>query len=129
MLSTYLYLTLTEETVSHIKRVPDTHAWFPLVVDCLVPSVRLALLHRPAPQGLRVVVPAQSVQRVSKYRHDRARPRVPDPEQALRQWIAELTIAHKKSGGKDTRYADAAAQHTRKNAARGVAEWMALWGC
>ena len=53
----------------------------------------------------------------------------PDPEQALRQWIAELTIAHKKSGGKDTRYADAAAQHTRKNAARGVAEWMALWGC
>ena len=53
----------------------------------------------------------------------------PTPDDALRQWIAELTIAHKTSGGADRRYADAAAQATRKDAARTVAEWQALWGC
>ena len=53
----------------------------------------------------------------------------PNPDDALRQWIAELTIAHKKSNGGDRRYADAAAQATRKDAARTVDEWRALWGC
>jgi len=53
----------------------------------------------------------------------------PNPDAALRQWIAEVTIAHRATNGADCRYAEAAAGHTRKHAARTVAEWYEIWGC
>jgi ubiquitin-conjugating enzyme E2 N len=53
----------------------------------------------------------------------------PSPDDALRQWIAELTIADRNSNGADRRYADAAVAATRKDASRSIAEWQALWGC
>mmetsp|Transcript_33621 Transcript_33621/g.76800 ORF Transcript_33621/g.76800 Transcript_33621/m.76800 type:complete len:561 (+) Transcript_33621:96-1778(+) len=49
----------------------------------------------------------------------------PNPDDALRQWIAELTLAHKKSGGSDTRYYDEAKKETAKHASRSLAEWQA----
>lgn len=55
--------------------------------------------------------------------------REPDTDNALRQWIAELTIAWRTSGGTDTRYFDKARELTRKEAATTVAEWCQLWGC
>lgn len=54
--------------------------------------------------------------------------REPDADDAMRQWIAEAAIAHKRSGGKDTRYADAARAATRKDAGRSVDEWRKVWG-
>ena len=53
----------------------------------------------------------------------------PSPEDALRQYIAELTISHRASGGDDTRYPDQAREHTRRDAAKSVAEWRREWGC
>ena len=52
----------------------------------------------------------------------------PDTDNALRQWIAELTIMHRKSGGKDTRYIDAAMAETKQHATKTVDEWKAEWG-
>ena len=52
----------------------------------------------------------------------------PDTNNALRQWIAELTLMHRQSGGADTRYVDAASAATKGNASRGVEEWKTLWG-
>jgi hypothetical protein len=46
----------------------------------------------------------------------------------LRQWIAETTIAHEKSGGTDTRYVDAAKASTSNDASTSVAEWKRSWG-
>jgi ubiquitin-protein ligase len=51
----------------------------------------------------------------------------PDTDNALRQWIAELTMASKTSGGTDTRYVDEARRHTQKEAAKSVAEWRQEW--
>jgi ubiquitin-protein ligase len=48
---------------------------------------------------------------------------VPDTNNALRQWIAELTLMHRQSGGADTRYFDAASAATKVNASRTVEEW------
>jgi hypothetical protein len=53
----------------------------------------------------------------------------PNPDDALRQWIAELTIAHYKSAGADTRYADEASARARKDASTSVEQWKAAWGC
>ena len=53
----------------------------------------------------------------------------PSPEEALRQWIAELTIAHKQSAGTDRRYVEAATIATRKDASRSIAAWCSAWGC
>lgn len=53
----------------------------------------------------------------------------PNPDAALRQWIAEVTIAHRVTNGADRRYADAAVDHTRKHAARTVGQWHSMWGC
>ena len=53
----------------------------------------------------------------------------PDTDNALRQWIAELTQAHFTHGADDTRYLDEARARTAKDAARSVAEWKAEWGC
>jgi len=52
----------------------------------------------------------------------------PDTDNALRQWIAELTIMHRKSGGKDTRYIDTAMAETKQHATKTVDEWKAEWG-
>ena len=46
----------------------------------------------------------------------------------MRQWIAETTIAHEKSGGTDTRYVDAAKASTSNDASTSVAEWKRSWG-
>merc|ERR1711904_761374 len=53
----------------------------------------------------------------------------PDTDQSLRQWIAELTLAYKKSNGADTRYIDKAIECTRQDASASVADWKARWGC
>jgi ubiquitin-protein ligase len=52
----------------------------------------------------------------------------PDTNNALRQWIAELTLMHRQSGGADTRYFDAATAATKANASLTIAEWKTLWG-
>lgn len=52
----------------------------------------------------------------------------PNTENALRQWIAEITIAHIRSGGKDARYVDLAKAATRKDASRSVKDWKKHWG-
>ena len=46
----------------------------------------------------------------------------------MRQWIAETTIAHEKSGGTDTRYVDAAKASTSNDASTSVEEWKRSWG-
>ena len=52
----------------------------------------------------------------------------PDTDNALRQWIAELTIMHHKSGGADTRYFEAAKTATTTCASKTVDEWKTEWG-
>merc|ERR1719502_2349657 len=52
----------------------------------------------------------------------------PDTDNALRQWIAELTLASAKTDGRDSRYADAARERTRADAARSVQEAVRAWG-
>mmetsp|Transcript_66705 Transcript_66705/g.159483 ORF Transcript_66705/g.159483 Transcript_66705/m.159483 type:complete len:574 (+) Transcript_66705:75-1796(+) len=47
----------------------------------------------------------------------------PNPNDAMRQWIAELTLAHSQSGGSDTRYYDEAKKETAKHASKTVEEW------
>jgi len=57
----------------------------------------------------------------------------PDTDNALRQWIADVTIAHYKWHGTDTpdtRYFDEATERTRKDAGMmTVADWKQKWGC
>jgi len=53
----------------------------------------------------------------------------PDTDNALRQWIAELTLAQKQSQGADTRYYDKACENTKKDASKSVEEWKQEWGC
>jgi len=53
----------------------------------------------------------------------------PNPEDALRQWIAELTLAHKQSGGADDRYYQKASEMTREHASVSVEEWKKRLGC
>jgi ubiquitin-conjugating enzyme E2 D/E len=56
----------------------------------------------------------------------------PDTDNALRQWIADLTIAHKNyhgTGTPDTRYFDKAKECTRRDASTSVQEWKQTWGC
>merc|ERR1719321_981405 len=55
--------------------------------------------------------------------------REPDPNDALRQWIAELTLAYKNSNGADTRYFDKASECTRQDASMSVVDWNVKWGC
>jgi len=50
----------------------------------------------------------------------------PDTENALRQWIAELTLAYRQSG--DVRYETAARAATQQDASRTVEQWRAHWG-
>lgn len=51
----------------------------------------------------------------------------PDTDGALRQWIADLTLAHQKSNGTDTRYYDEARKCTRQEASMTVVEWRQKW--
>lgn len=56
----------------------------------------------------------------------------PDTDNALRQWIADLTIAYFKYNGTDTpdtRYFDKARESTNRNASMTVEEWKQKWGC
>jgi len=57
-------------------------------------------------------------------RHLLANPNTYEP---LVPWIAELTIAHNKSGGGDTRYYDEARRRTLADASKSVDEWRAEW--
>uniref|UniRef100_A0A7S3NPC9 UBC core domain-containing protein n=1 Tax=Aureoumbra lagunensis TaxID=44058 RepID=A0A7S3NPC9_9STRA len=51
----------------------------------------------------------------------------PNPNDALRNWIAELVLAHNKTNGQDTRYVDAAREHTQKHASTSVANLTRNW--
>jgi len=56
----------------------------------------------------------------------------PDTNNALRQWIADVTIAHFKYDGTDTpdtRYFDKARESTSQAASMTVDEWKQKWGC
>jgi len=52
----------------------------------------------------------------------------PNPEDALRQWIAELTLAYKRSNGADNRYVLNAQESTAKEAHLSIEGWKAKWG-
>ena len=49
-----------------------------------------------------------------------------DTSNAMRQWIAELTIAEAKDPS-DTRFSDEAKKRTRKDAAKRIADWQREW--
>jgi ubiquitin-protein ligase len=51
----------------------------------------------------------------------------PDTDNSLRQWIAELTLAHQKSNGTDTRYFEKARESTSQDASLTVQEWKQKW--
>jgi ubiquitin-protein ligase/uncharacterized protein YegL len=53
----------------------------------------------------------------------------PSTDDSLRQWIAELTLAHKQTNGADTRYYDNAREATKQHANFSVDEWKHKWGC
>lgn len=56
----------------------------------------------------------------------------PDTDYALRQWIADLTIAHFQWQGTstpDTRYFDKGMESTKRDACTTVEEWKQKWGC
>jgi len=55
--------------------------------------------------------------------------REPDTDNSLRQWIAELTLAHLQSNGADSRYFEKAQECTRQDASLSVADWKNKWGC
>lgn len=52
----------------------------------------------------------------------------PDTNDALRQWIAELTLAHINTNGADTRYYEKATESLKKHASRSVEDWKKEWG-
>lgn len=52
----------------------------------------------------------------------------PDPGNAVRQWVAEVTLAFANTGGADTRYVDEARAETARHASRSVDKWKAAWG-
>ena len=49
--------------------------------------------------------------------------RTPNPDDSLRQWIAELTIAHAQHGASDMRYPDAVRASIQQHASRTVEDW------
>jgi len=53
----------------------------------------------------------------------------PNTDDALRQWVAEVTIAHFNSNGADLRYYEKAGECTHQHASKAVAEWKSEWGC
>jgi len=56
----------------------------------------------------------------------------PDTNNALRQWIADLTLTYQKYLGTETpdmRYIDEAKEQTQKHAFVSVDEWKQRWGC
>lgn len=56
----------------------------------------------------------------------RAMLKTPDTENAMRQWIAEVTIAERQDPS-DTRYSDEAKKRTRADAGKSIAEWKKMW--
>merc|ERR1719296_629994 len=53
----------------------------------------------------------------------------PDTDNALRQWIAEITLAHLQHGDDDVRYVEKAREATARDATKSIEEWKQLWGC
>jgi len=53
----------------------------------------------------------------------------PNTNDALRQWVAEVTIAHFNSNGADLRYYEKAGECTQQHARKTVADWKSEWGC
>jgi len=53
--------------------------------------------------------------------------RSPDTDNALRQWVAEITLAHTNTCGVDSRYIDTAREETLRNASTSVEEWRSKW--
>lgn len=53
----------------------------------------------------------------------------PNTNDALRQWVAEVTIAHFNSNGADVRYYEKAGECTKQHACKTVADWKSEWGC
>merc|ERR1712070_563134 len=56
----------------------------------------------------------------------------PDTDNALRQWIAEMTIQYFKHRGTnrpDDRYIEKAREETQKEASATVEDWKQKWGC
>jgi len=51
----------------------------------------------------------------------------PNPNDSVRSWIAEVTLAHVRTNGADTRYFDNARKATRDNAATSVADLKRAW--
>eukprot|EP00961_Rhodomonas_salina_P041736 561479-Rhodomonas_salina.2 len=52
----------------------------------------------------------------------------PNIDDALRQWIAELTIAHRRHGDEDRRYIEQAKALTAQHASKSVSDWKSAWG-
>ena len=52
----------------------------------------------------------------------------PDTDNALRSWIAEETIAFRKSAGTESQYLDAAKKLTKEKASVSVDDWKKKWG-
>jgi ubiquitin-conjugating enzyme E2 D/E len=53
----------------------------------------------------------------------------PDTDNALRQWIAELTLAHQQYGAADTRYYEKARESNSQHASLSLDGWKQKWGC
>jgi ubiquitin-conjugating enzyme E2 D/E len=53
----------------------------------------------------------------------------PNPNDTMRQEVAELTLAAIKTAGKDTRYFDSAKLATLQHASNSIADWRGEWGC
>lgn len=51
----------------------------------------------------------------------------PDPNNALRAWVAEVTLAYVNTAGADSRYSDEARQVTALHSSKSVDEWRATW--
>ena len=50
----------------------------------------------------------------------------PDTDNAMRQWIAELTMAERRDPT-DTRYSTEARKHTQEAASKSLASWQSEW--